>query len=160
MLRRGDRDDDIWVLPPDVSCTTTDWNLPRHRDRIARVLALPDRLGNKLPPFAVTSARLRTATYPRISSICVDEALRTLAKGRVLVTDRMHAAVMGAMLGMPTVALDLAYREAGATRSIGAIHEQKISAAYEVWMGRLPNLVLLRDPADIQQTVADLVRSE
>lgn len=159
MLRRGDRDDDIWVLPTDVSCTTTDWDLPRHRDRIARVLALPDRIGNKLPPLAVTSARLRTATYPRISRICVDEALRTLAKGRVLVTDRMHAAVMGAMLGMPTVALDLAYRNAGTSKSIGAIHEQKLSAAYEVWMGRFPNVVLLRDPAGIQQTVADLMTS-
>ena len=160
MLRRGDRDADLWPLPEGVSCTSTDWQLPDRRDTIARMLAFPDRVGNKVDRLAVPTARLRTTTYPLISRICVTEAMRTLAKGRVLVTDRMHAAVMGAMLGMPTVALDLAYRNAGSARTWGPIHEGKLAAAHEVWLGQFPNVALARDPADVKGIVADLIAAD
>jgi len=158
VLRRNDRGGDHWVLPTGVTAVVQDWELTHGQDRIKRAYWFSDRVGRKVQSLAGPMARLRPLTYAGVSKLCVNQALRILSQGRVLVTDRMHAAVMGAMLGMPTVAVDLAYDRVSKGQTFGALHEQKISAAYECWMGDFPNVVLACNTAEVEDLATGLLR--
>lgn len=70
-----------------------------------------------------TRARLRPRiadwthrSFDRQSEIIVEEAVRTLSRGRVVVTDRLHGAIFGLLLGKTVVLVDNA--------------NHKVSAAY------------------------------
>lgn len=157
VIRRADRDSDIWQLPDGVTTDSCDWWLSDRDLRMMRLLRLPGRAGRKVPQLAVPLAGLRAAGYRRAAGLAVDQAVRLVSRGRVLVTDRMHAAVMGAMLGIPTVALDLAYGTASQGQVLGRLHEGKISAAFDCWLGEFPNAHLCRDPDSIAEMVTSII---
>ena len=67
---------------------------------------------------------LRARTYPaqrwafeRQSRATVADAVATISQGRVVVTDRLHAAVFGALLGKPVVMIDNATKKLSAARA-------------------------------------------
>lgn len=66
-------------------------------------------------------------TFDRQSEIIVDQAVRTLSRGRVVVTDRLHGAIFGLLLGKPVVLVDNANRKVSAAyrdyfREAGTVH--------------------------------------
>lgn len=84
---------------------------------------------------------LQKAVYPATSrafenhmNVVVDGAVRLLSRGRVVVTDRLHAAILGMLMGKPVIAIDnvngklsAAYRDflgdASNVRFAGSFHE-------------------------------------
>jgi exopolysaccharide biosynthesis predicted pyruvyltransferase EpsI len=160
MLRRSDRGGEPWRLPDGATSVTADWELEGRDDLMMRLLRQPDRVARRIASIAAAASGIRSASYLASSKICVRKAVETLSRGQVLVTDRMHAAVMGAMMGFDTVALDLKYDETRQGQVFGALHEQKISAAWECWMGQFPNVTLLREVDGVEQAVEGMLASQ
>jgi exopolysaccharide biosynthesis predicted pyruvyltransferase EpsI len=81
---------------------------------------LTNRIGKLL--LTLTPARMRLAVQDRIASRKVTLALATLARGHVVETDRLHAALLAAALGRRVILHDnwtgkvLAYRQTWADR--------------------------------------------
>jgi len=68
--------------------------------------------------------RFQLAGYQKLAQINVRRAVRTLSRGRIVVTDRLHAAVLGTLLGLPVIAMDNSYG--------------KVSSIYNDYLGSLP----------------------
>ena len=95
---------------------------------------------------------LRASTYPaqrwafeRQSRATVADAVATISQGRVVVTDRLHAAVFGALLGKPVVMIDNATK--------------KLSAAHESYLGSFPDVRLAEGFTQATTIVGDLLRA-
>jgi len=90
------------------SIETTDWLaepptvLTRTHDFLHRQLALYPR---RLAPFR----QLFKATYTPVARHRLARGCRLLARGRVVVTDRLHGHILALLLGQPHVLLDNSY---------------------------------------------------
>jgi exopolysaccharide biosynthesis predicted pyruvyltransferase EpsI len=69
--------------------------------------------------------------WTQLAALRLQRGAALLAEGRVLLTDRLHAALLGCLLGMPVVALDNCYG--------------KLSAVLGDWMAGWPGLFLETD---------------
>jgi pyruvyl transferase EpsO len=73
----------------------------------------------------------------------VRAAERTLLHGHVVVTDRLHAAVLATLLGRPVVAHDNA--------------NGKLSAVFADYLGRFPNTRFAHDADEASRHVLELL---
>ncbi len=141
-LRRGDSESTGGLTPP-PGAAVSDWGL-KYLDHLLYVLLrLPGAVGRR-------SARARRILYPvqrhayiAMANLNVRSATRILGRGRVLVTDRLHAAVLGALMGMPVIAQDNA--------------NHKISAIFTDYVGTLPGVFLASDQAAIEERLSLLL---
>ncbi|MDH3024090.1 polysaccharide pyruvyl transferase family protein [Gordonia alkanivorans] len=62
-------------------------------------------------------------SFDRQSEIVMDQAIRVVSRGRVVVTDRLHGAIFGLLLGKPVVLVD------NANRKVSAAHRDYFSEA-------------------------------
>lgn len=88
-----------------VTVRETDWGLHTIGRRCAwRALRLPEDIfrvfGRAETPFHF----LKSWSFDRMAEVSVSWASSTLASGRVVVTDRLHAMVLSALIGVPVVA--------------------------------------------------------
>jgi exopolysaccharide biosynthesis predicted pyruvyltransferase EpsI len=123
---------------------TVDWNYSS-LEKLAWTLA-------KVPGSA---ARRIPTTLPRFYRAFVDPAYtvsartlvraaeRTLLHGRVVVTDRLHAAILATLLGRPVVARDNA--------------NGKLSAVFADYLGRFPNARYAHDADEASAHVDELL---
>jgi len=81
---------------------------------LSRLLSAPIERGSRLSPLL---SRAAAATMEPIARRRVGLALATLARGRVVVTDRLHGHILATLAGIPNVVLDSA---SGKSR---ALHE-------------------------------------
>jgi pyruvyl transferase EpsO len=124
---------------PDVGdMETTDWALRRLQHLQWHLEKAPGALVRRMPaaPRAVYRILIQPS-YARIAGIQIRAAERTLGEGRLIVTDRLHAAILAAMMGVPVVALDNA--------------TGKIAAAYADYLCWFPMVVLAEDAREARR---------
>jgi exopolysaccharide biosynthesis predicted pyruvyltransferase EpsI len=98
-----------------------DWNLREHEQRRLRAEPpLPAALGdliarNKTLTKTDRDWRILSAIRDQLSDMRLKRGCRILGRGRVIVTDSLHAHILGLMLGIPTVATDNSYGKLKAT---------------------------------------------
>ncbi|MBY6709506.1 polysaccharide pyruvyl transferase family protein [Rhodococcus sp. BP-241] len=88
---------------------TLDWGLSGRDSAAWRVARLPGRISSTVPRIAAGIDPALKLGYRVQAALNFRAALKTLSLGRVVLTDRLHAAVLGALMGSPVVALDNNY---------------------------------------------------
>jgi exopolysaccharide biosynthesis predicted pyruvyltransferase EpsI len=127
-LRRNDgesRGEPLLVGARSWSRLTVDWNYSNFEKLAWNLAKAPGSVAKRIP---VTLPRFYRALvdpgYGRAARTLVRAAEHTLLQGRVVVTDRLHAAVLATLLGRPVVARDNA--------------NGKLSAVFADCLGRFP----------------------
>jgi exopolysaccharide biosynthesis predicted pyruvyltransferase EpsI len=115
-LDRAPMEPDVWRI---------DWNLREHeRGPLDGESPLPDRVlglierNRSLTKRAVDDGEARlqlAAVRSDLARARLDRGCRILRRGRVVVTDSLHAHILGVMLGMATVVTDNSYGKLRAT---------------------------------------------
>lgn len=135
-LMRGDSERvvDDFPLPPLVRYRRDDWGLKGWHAAAWAATRTPARVVSRVPAS-------RHALYPAVhrgydasARLNVDSAQRILRRGRVVLTDRLHAAILAALMGIPVIALDNV--------------SKKISAVFIDYLGRLPGTHFAETPAE------------
>jgi exopolysaccharide biosynthesis predicted pyruvyltransferase EpsI len=108
------------VEPPESSSgvLVTDWSLAG-RERLWDAVAWLPLTSRFIKPLARTHALVGRAVQPLLDPLArlnVGCALELLSSGRVVVTDRLHAHILGLLLGRPQVLLDNSYGKLSAFR--------------------------------------------
>jgi exopolysaccharide biosynthesis predicted pyruvyltransferase EpsI len=127
------------VLPPRASSRTTDWGLSTPRMVAWRGLRLPGQVARHVPATGPALLPLVQATYDRIARLSLNQAMKTLGRGRLVVTNRLHAAVLAGLMGIPFVALDNSYG--------------KISAVFTDYLHKLPGANFAATPSELADTL-------
>jgi exopolysaccharide biosynthesis predicted pyruvyltransferase EpsI len=124
-------------IPTRDGVEVTDWSLNR-RSTAAwwTMFALP-KAANKLkryPRVRRPVIRLSESVYEPMAHLNLRGALSTLSRGRVVVTDRLHAHILSVLLGRPHVVLDNSYG--------------KVSSFVRAWTEGAPGVVSASGPSD------------
>lgn len=82
------------------------------------------------------------AGYRGQAALNAAQARRALSRGRILVTDRLHAAVLGALSGMPV--------------PVGDNSSEKISAIYPDYPHRFENVTMVSSFEDASEKLNSL----
>lgn len=121
-----------------------DWGLTGAAATAWQGVRAPQRLYRSAP------APVRRRLYPLVEAgygaqtwLNLRAGRRTLALGRVLITDRLHAAVLGGLLGMPVIALDNVYG--------------KVSAVHVDYLHRLSNVAFAENEGQALGFLYDLL---
>jgi exopolysaccharide biosynthesis predicted pyruvyltransferase EpsI len=130
VLRRNDSESlavaERFTMLPAVTHVDLDWGLTGIAKLIAKVLHFPGALTKRIPPLAVSLHPIQRRAYEAIARNNVRHAVRILSKGRLVVTDRLHATVLATLMGKPVVAMDNA--------------NGKVSAIVGDYLGRMPGV--------------------
>ncbi|MCD2158331.1 hypothetical protein LQL77_32370, partial [Rhodococcus cerastii] len=115
-----------------VTVTERDWEIGSaphwHSLHIPAAFAMQfPKLGRRLQPTV-------TKFYEKISTAAVNRAIANLSAGKVVVTDRLHATILAALIGREVAAFDNA--------------NGKVRAIYEDYLKTVPNVTFLESPAD------------
>lgn len=144
MLLRGDseqaRADDLCL--DDLTSISLDWQ----HDRIGRIvwsaLGVPRAAVRRLPAIRPHGQKLVESTYEIMARLNVRQGRALLRSGRIVLTDRLHAAVLGALMGKPVVVLDNSYG--------------KIAPIYADYLHTLPAVHFARDAAEARGLVLQI----
>ncbi|WP_445185067.1 polysaccharide pyruvyl transferase family protein [Pseudonocardia sp. Cha107L01] len=101
-----------------------DWGLPRAALLRWRLLQGPGWAARVFPSLKSLAYPMLVWSYEQQARINVKQACQDLGQGRAVITDRLHAAVLAALLMKPVIAMDNA--------------NGKISAAFTAYLHRLP----------------------
>ena len=117
------------------------WSLP-DRSRLWVNRKLRDRFvaGGPVNPLL---ARLDASTYEPLARLWTDRGRRLLARGRVVITDRLHGHVLSLLQGIPSVVLDNNYG--------------KLAAIHDGWTQQCESVRWADDPDEALATARDLV---
>ncbi len=114
-----------------------DWGLRGLESLGWRIARLPAQLSRH-------AGFLRPLLYPVVArgyqaqcALNIFAARKMIERGRVLVTDRLHATVLGALIGMPVIALDNA--------------NGKISSIYSEYLHKFDNVYFAANPDDAEK---------
>ncbi|MCQ1951084.1 polysaccharide pyruvyl transferase family protein [Arthrobacter sp. zg-Y859] len=121
VLKRRDSESvepDIFVDPDQRE---EDWGLTGWRKVLGAALRAPGAFMKRVPVLANFLYPIQRRCYDALARLHVLNAIRLLATGRVVVTDRLHAAVISGLMGKPVVALN------NANGKIGAIYSDYLS---------------------------------
>lgn len=147
-LRRGDSEStgaQLIALGEDWSRRTTDWSYSAVESLAWKLTKVPGSAARRVPTSMPRFYRsLVDPSYLLAARILVGAAERTLLGGRVVVTDRLHAAILATLLGRPVVARDNA--------------NGKLAAAFEDYLGRFAAARFVRNPDEAAVQVRQLLR--
>lgn len=110
------------------SATTTDWRIGRRRGWAWATLTLAAVTLHAARPVRPRLARYQAAMFRRQSQLVVRSAVEQIGQGSVVVTDRLHAGVLGLLMGKPVVFVDN--------------ENHKVSLAYHEYLHRFPQSYL------------------
>lgn len=146
-LRRNDSESaGAELLAPDGPWTqqTVDWNYSSLDKLMLKLTKAPGSVARRarttLPLYYRTFV---DPAYAVAARTIVRAAERTLLHGRVVVTDRLHAAVLATLLGRPVVALDNA--------------NGKVGAVFADYLGRFPNARFAHNADEASAHVLELL---
>ncbi|MGN6330792.1 MAG: polysaccharide pyruvyl transferase family protein [Motilibacteraceae bacterium] len=90
------------------------------------------RLGRRLHRLhSGAEAKLALHTYPSLAERRLQRGIDLLSRGRVIVTDRLHAVILGRAIGRRVVFVDNSYGKLGAYVSAWLPADEKIRAAVD-----------------------------
>ncbi|MFJ5693900.1 polysaccharide pyruvyl transferase family protein [Arthrobacter sp. NPDC093125] len=98
-----------------------------------RALRLAEDVVRVFPKLTPALYPLIELSFAAMAEANVRSASRILSEGNVVVTDRLHAMVLAALLGIPVYAYDNA--------------NKKVSAIFKDYVGELPNVFFAEDAA-------------
>jgi exopolysaccharide biosynthesis predicted pyruvyltransferase EpsI len=127
---------------PGYSYHEQDWALARNALLWWRLLRVPGRVARVFPRLKMSAYPLLAWSYERQARLNVRQARHDLSRGRAVITDRLHAAVLASLLLKPVVAMDNA--------------NGKISGAFVDYLHRLPGATLASS-IDDAYAAADLI---
>jgi pyruvyl transferase EpsO len=129
-----------------ISTTVTDWALSRSTAVRWRMIngpgALSRGLGHRVTVLHGLDVRPPYGSWTRL---VLHDAERTIGQGRVVVTDRLHAAVLAALMGIPVVARDNV--------------NGKVSAIVGDYLGQFDTVTLADDPDTATREVHAALRN-
>jgi exopolysaccharide biosynthesis predicted pyruvyltransferase EpsI len=128
VLRRNDSESLAggFSMRPAIGHVDLDWGLTGPVKLLAWALRLPGAVAKRVPALAVVLYPVQRFAYLGLATINVRHAAGILSRGRLVVTDRLHATVMSALMGKPVVAMDNA--------------NGKVSAIIRDYLGRMPGV--------------------
>jgi pyruvyl transferase EpsO len=136
VLRRNDSESvqvvDRFTMQPSVSHIDLDWGLTGFAKLVSKALHIPGALAKRLPSLALLLYPVQHRAYVAIAENNVRHAVRILGRGRLIVTDRLHASVLAALMGKPVVAMDNA--------------NGKVSAIIRDYLGGMPDVHFAASP--------------
>ncbi|GAA2005879.1 polysaccharide pyruvyl transferase family protein [Nakamurella flavida] len=125
-----------------VTGRAVDWGLHGPAQLAWMGLSVHKVLAQKFPTRTPALYPLTVAGYRAQVALNMGSARRIVSRGRVLVTDRLHAAVLGALMRRPTIALDNSYG--------------KISSIYNDYMHTLDGIRFVESAEEVRQAVKSL----
>ncbi len=130
VLRRNDSEslegNERFNMHPVESHIDLDWGLRGLRKFFDKLLHIPGAITKRIPVLAIPLYPVQRRAYVAIASNNVRQAVAILGKGRLIVTNRLHATVLAALMGKPVIAMDNA--------------NGKISAIIGDYLGRMPGV--------------------
>ena len=143
-LRREDREAAAGkvAVPSDVLvCDWLDERVPALR-RVRRVLR---PLAVREPRSLRVMNRALGAAYDRQARLRLREGYRLLARGKVVITDRLHAHILCLLMGIPHVVLDNNYG--------------KLSSFWQAWTAEVDNVRWAGSPSDAVRLAGELTEA-
>lgn len=112
----------------DIQHEVTDWTLNTVDQCLWAVYRMPENIARVVTPLRNRLQGSIQWSYGRAAHLNLRGARRTLSRGRILVTDRLHGMFLGALMGIPTIAMD------NANGKISAIFSDYIQSFPDVYM--------------------------
>jgi exopolysaccharide biosynthesis predicted pyruvyltransferase EpsI len=148
IIRREDSESTQGKRKFKANSTTTvldvDWGLRGVAKAKSRVLHIPGAIVKRIPALASRTQPTLQACYRAQAQNNVDHAVRILSRGHFVATDRLHATVLAALIGIPVIAMDNA--------------NGKISAIIRDYLGRLPGVTYAPDVETAEAIVDEMSR--
>lgn len=127
-LRRGDcesiLDGQDVAVPSQISYRVADWGLRGRQSALWKALHVPGAIAKRSGLARKSMYPITSRMFHRMAELNISNAAATLSAGRVVITDRLHAAVMCALMDIPVVALNNA--------------NGKVAAIYRDYLGAFP----------------------
>lgn len=120
-----------------------DWGLRGKDLAIWQAITLPTRIAYNYPKTTRLLYPALARSYPRTAALNLRVAQRMLNKAPVVLTDRLHAAVLAGMMGKRVVAMDNA--------------NKKVSGIYDAYLHRFDNVRFAATAAEASELVAEAV---
>ena len=141
MLLRGDTEqahDNNFELT-ELTSRTFDWHYGASGELMWKALAIPRAAIRRAPAIRPYSQSLLESTFQVMARMNVRRARTLLRPSRLLLTDRLHAAVLAALMKKPVVLLDNSYG--------------KIAPIYAEYLHTLPSVHFARGVTEARQLV-------
>lgn len=119
-----------------------DWGLTGLDQKQWKLIRTPGRLASLFPSCSRVLYPALERSYSMQADLNLKAAKQTLAQGEIVITDRLHAAVLGALLGSPVIALDNSYG--------------KISSIFDAYLHRIPNIFYAATTQDAERKYSEL----
>lgn len=140
-LRRGDResllDGQRIAAPSSISYRVADWGLQGSRLALWKALHIPGAIAKRADAARYGLYPITSRAFNLLAELNIANAAEILSAGRVVMTDRLHAAVMCALMGIPVVALNNA--------------NGKVAAIYRDYLGSFPSVSIADTVAEGMQ---------
>ena len=133
------------TFPSSVRTLRTDWGFSGWSRLSWTAVRVPGAVATRVPALASALQPLVERSFDQMAWLNVRRAIGVLCRGRGVLTDRLHAAVLAALLGIPVVVLDNSYG--------------KISAAYEAYLRMLPTLTFASSPRVARDQLLEKIAS-
>ncbi|MFC8038922.1 polysaccharide pyruvyl transferase family protein [Paenarthrobacter sp. NPDC057355] len=124
----------------------TDWRLSGISQLLWLAYRLPENVARVLSPFRYTLQSVIAWTYLRAARLNLEASAKTLSRGRVVVTDRLHGMFLGALLGIPTIAMDNA--------------NGKVAAIFSDYMSNFDNIHMVDSLDEAAEKATEILVSE
>ena len=122
------------------TATVTDWHLTTSARTAWRATEAALRICRRSNSGGALGVQQRL--YGAQAHLNLAKATRVLSTGRTIFTDRLHAAILAALLGLPVIAMDNNYG--------------KIYAVYDSYLRTLPRVYFAHSVSEAQQQMRDL----
>ncbi|MDJ0392280.1 polysaccharide pyruvyl transferase family protein [Rhodococcus sp. G-MC3] len=143
LLRVDSEGLDHGAVDIDYSSVQYDWGVRGKDLALWQVITLPTRIANNYPNTTRLLYPALARSYRQIAALNLRVAQRILNKAPVVLTDRLHAAVLAAMMGKRVVAMDNA--------------NKKVSGIYSAYLHRFDNVRFAATSAEAADLVAQAV---
>jgi exopolysaccharide biosynthesis predicted pyruvyltransferase EpsI len=145
-LRRQDSESkasSVVSLASTITFVDADWGLSVVDEIKWKLLHIPGAIARRVPMVRRRLYPIQRRAYFAIADLNLKSATRILSEGQVVLTDRLHAAVLGALMGKPVVAIDNA--------------NGKISAIYGDYFHLFDNVQLADSPGEANSIIRGLL---
>ncbi|MGX5714861.1 polysaccharide pyruvyl transferase family protein [Arthrobacter sp. MAHUQ-56] len=129
----------------DMEYLVTDWNLGAFDQFLWKLYRMPENIARVVPASRRPLLSSIQWTYVRAASLNLTAAQKNVSRGRVLVTDRLHGMFLGALMGIPTIALDNA--------------NGKVAGVFEDYVSQFPHVQMAESLEDSASKARSVLNS-